>query len=256
METEAKEMRSFHGDPAIKQKYIDRVKHHQKLDNIIQGTYWENGRGCAVGCTLEKGLSPHDRYPVELGLPTWLAHLEDHLFENLHIKEAKTLPLAFLEAIPVGIKESEFHLVNTRFKIFWLERQKRQAGDIYADPKVEEAIDRVIELLTLSINGCDFSHETWYDLKSRIRNKIDMMSDHSWSQKVALRAALYAAHDIGSDSMMQVVRQSVAITAARTNGVGFINAADLQTSSTKEAVESEAIVKRDCLLNGLRALGT
>lgn len=47
-------MKSYHNNPAIKQKYIDRVKEHQRLDNLVQGYgYWENGKGCAVGCTLE-----------------------------------------------------------------------------------------------------------------------------------------------------------------------------------------------------------
>lgn len=66
-------MLSFHNDIAVKQKYLDRVMAHQKADNIIRGTGWSNGKGCAVGCTLEN--YDHSRYPIELGVPEWLAKI-------------------------------------------------------------------------------------------------------------------------------------------------------------------------------------
>lgn len=94
-------MLSFHNDQEIKEKYLNRVIKHRELDNLIQGTGWENGKGCAVGCTLEN--YDHSRYPIELGLPEWLARLEDRIFEGLPRKEAILWPERFLESIPVGI---------------------------------------------------------------------------------------------------------------------------------------------------------
>jgi hypothetical protein len=46
-------MKAFHNDQAIKDKYIARVEAHIKADNLIRGTGWYGGKGCAVGCTLE-----------------------------------------------------------------------------------------------------------------------------------------------------------------------------------------------------------
>jgi hypothetical protein len=94
-------MLSFHNDPTIKEKYLNRVKLHRELDNIIQGIGWENGKGCAVGCTLEN--YDHSEYPIELGLPEWLARLEDAIFENILNEEAMLWPEKFLDAIPVGV---------------------------------------------------------------------------------------------------------------------------------------------------------
>ena len=68
----------------VKEKYLSRVVAHRKADNIIQGLGWEEGRGCAVGCTLEN--YDHWRYPIELGLPEWLAHLEDRIFAHNNLK--------------------------------------------------------------------------------------------------------------------------------------------------------------------------
>lgn len=78
---------------------------------------WENGKGCAIGCTLE-GYD-HERYPIELGIPVELAHLEEQIFEGLSNGEAKDFPLEFLEAIPLG---ADLSGVADRWKIKNLER--------------------------------------------------------------------------------------------------------------------------------------
>jgi hypothetical protein len=91
---------AFHGDPAVKLKYLDRVRAHRLADQIVKGQYWENGKGCAVGCTLHSGN--HQAYESELGVPAQFAYLQDLLFEHLPIDRARTFPERFLEAIPVG----------------------------------------------------------------------------------------------------------------------------------------------------------
>src|SRR6185437_15188822 len=93
-------LRAFHGDQAIKDKYLARIRAHAAADAITQGIGWENGKGCAIGCTLE--AYDHSRYPIELGLPEWLARLEDRIFEGLPKAEAMAWPEAFLEAITPG----------------------------------------------------------------------------------------------------------------------------------------------------------
>jgi hypothetical protein len=93
-------MLAFHNDPAIKEKYLDRVESHYKMDEIEKGYYWEKGKGCAVGCTIHG--NQHIKYEIELGIPKVLAHLEDRIFEGLPNERAKIWPKEFLEAINVG----------------------------------------------------------------------------------------------------------------------------------------------------------
>jgi hypothetical protein len=93
-------MLSYHNNHAIKEKYLARVQQHALADEIIKGQYWEGGKGCAVGCTIHS--SEHAAYESELGLPTWLARLEDALFEGCPNEYSKTFPERFLEAINVG----------------------------------------------------------------------------------------------------------------------------------------------------------
>ncbi len=81
MITKTKTLLSYHGKTSIKRRYLKRVRAHAKTDELIKGTYWDNGKGCAVGCTVHSG--DHKAYETELGIPAWLAHLEDVIFENL-----------------------------------------------------------------------------------------------------------------------------------------------------------------------------
>ena len=45
--TTMKQLISFHGDPAIKEKYLARIAAHAAADEIEKGYYWEGGKGCA-----------------------------------------------------------------------------------------------------------------------------------------------------------------------------------------------------------------
>ena len=51
---------------------------------------------------LHDSFVDHDAYEAELGFPTWLARLEDTLFEGMPNHAAKSFPVTFLEAVPVG----------------------------------------------------------------------------------------------------------------------------------------------------------
>jgi hypothetical protein len=109
-------MKAFHNDPKLKQRYLNRALAHQAADEIIKGKYWENGKGCAVGCTIHS--NNHAAYETELGVPEWLARLEDRIFEGLSNDEAKDFPFLFLDAINVG---SDLSKIKIPMLIFIIE---------------------------------------------------------------------------------------------------------------------------------------
>ncbi len=74
----------------------------------------ENGKwkGCAVGCSIHSlniqlkknyETNNHKVYETALGIPEWLARLEDTIFEGLTVEESKLWPERFAKAIPVGV---------------------------------------------------------------------------------------------------------------------------------------------------------
>ncbi len=90
-------MQAFNNDQKIKEFYLSRIREHYKADEIIKGAYWENGKGCAVGCTIHS--SNHEDYEKIFGIPISLARLEDSIFERLENSLAKEWPLKFLESM-------------------------------------------------------------------------------------------------------------------------------------------------------------
>ncbi len=133
-------MRAFHNDQAVKDKYLARVKAHREIDNLVQGTGWKNGKGCAVGCTLES--YDHAAYETELGIPEWLAHVEDKIFEGLDKETAMMWPERFLAAIRPG---ADLDKVKALFLVYVLESI---LGTFDHDkyPAIKLVIDAVIDL--------------------------------------------------------------------------------------------------------------
>lgn len=110
-------MNAYLNSADLKSRFLAEISKHEAADQLIKGSYGEmNGqfRGCAIGCSLHSmniiqgapdllgRTGDHRRYPSALGLPIWLAYLEDDIFEQLPIELAKTWPRRFAEAVPVG----------------------------------------------------------------------------------------------------------------------------------------------------------
>jgi hypothetical protein len=147
-------LQAFHNKESEKQKYVSRMKSHIAADELIRGEGWTGKKGCAVGCTLNR--YNHKCYQDELGLPEWLARLEDTLFEGMSLEKSKTFPLEFLEAIPVGANlDKTFH----KFCIYVLQDCKKNVELKY--DYVIEAIDSVIGYHQKSIVGFESESAAW-----------------------------------------------------------------------------------------------
>lgn len=103
-------MLTFYSDPARKQARIDRAKKHVEMDRLVSGFYrdGETDRGCSVGCDAidicnDTGTSPHGVVSEYDGVPEWLEHLRDVIFEGLYDADRSGWHVALAEAIPVGV---------------------------------------------------------------------------------------------------------------------------------------------------------
>src|SRR5690606_25985304 len=88
---------------------------------------FEEGKGCAVGCSLNSiaqikkiGLdcSEHNLYEEYLGVPEWLAKVEDTIFEGIPDKRRKTWPVEFGEAINEG---ADLNKIKVPFIVYILQ---------------------------------------------------------------------------------------------------------------------------------------
>ena len=140
---------SFHGDEAIKRKYLRRVEAHRKADELVQGTGWEqNGvtRGCAVGCIFD--AYDHSRGPVEIGAPEWLLRLADTIHEGLPRETAigkgpkTSWPRRFLDAIPVGVN---LEPVRWKFALVLLGENAKRVRELQIDEPLKQQVLDAIE---------------------------------------------------------------------------------------------------------------
>ena len=140
-------MLAYHNKPELKDEYLARLAAHAAADEIIKGQYWEDGKGCAVGCTIHG--SDHSRYETELGIPQVLARLEDCIFEGLPNGEAKKFPRQFLAAIRPGADISK---VGIQFMIS-VQRRNLKRLDQQAHPDVAAAIKGSMKVLRDWLHG-------------------------------------------------------------------------------------------------------
>jgi len=179
-------MKTFHGDKKIKAKYLKRLKAHAKADEIIQGTGWRNGKGCAVGCTLEN--YKHKQYEVELGIPEWLAYLEDKIFEGLQKEDAMKFPVQFLSAVPVGIGDDAMYKLRCdldyqRLSILLKEQTKLHPDDDFG---VNKALE---EVMRLNQEYVDPEHEDWSTAMSAAMSA----NSSAWSAAMSANSSAWSA---------------------------------------------------------------
>lgn len=151
-----KTMLSFHNDEQLKEQYVNKMLLHAKADEIRQGFYWENGKGCATGCLMENPR-PHSLYPIKIGVPESIAYLEDKIFEGLPNEDAKQFAVDFVKAIPVGADLSK---VEYRFKL-WLLTDKYNGVIKYANEETKKIIRQIAKLHKKMISGESVSDEDW-----------------------------------------------------------------------------------------------
>jgi len=176
-------MLAFVETTVTKPQIIKKLKDHAKADDFIKGTYWENGKGCAVGCTIES--SNHVEYETRFGIPQMLARLEDRIFEGLPNDKAKKWPLRFMEAIKPGADLTtvgwEFQYRLQINNLEFAQKQKFPA-DVIA------AIKLVIDVLEPMTKG----------------KKVDRSAAESAAAWSAARSA--AAYEEMADLLLEIIK--------------------------------------------------
>jgi hypothetical protein len=175
-------MKAFLNDESVRKKYLDRVHAHAKADEFIKGKYWQNGKGCAVGCTIHD--SDHSKYETELGIPEWLARVEDAFFEGLPNELAKEWPVKFLEAVNIG---ADLNKIKPAFMIYILD-QALKNFDHEKYPDVKTAINHVQDLWI--INPDQTEESLWVAARS--------ITWAVWSAESAVETASWLARSATS----------------------------------------------------------
>jgi hypothetical protein len=199
-------MNAYFGKQEMKDLKLAQVRAHRMADQIIKGKYWENGKGCAVGCTVHS--SDHSAYEREMGIPRLLARLEDCLFERLPNERAMTWPEEFLEAIQIG---ADLSLVGARF-MHWLLVDPKEGVIQHANTdQTREAIQKIAALYARKIGGSPVSINDWLVAAAAAAAAADAAAD-------AVDAVAVAAVAV-ADAVAVAVANAVAVAADAADAV-------------------------------------
>ncbi len=187
-------MIAFHNDSALRDATLAEMQAHHDADRLVQGWYWEDGRGCAVGCLTHDPHGGHAQYPVRWGIPTVLARLEDRIFEGLPTEGARKWPLRFLGAIRVG---ADLTGVWPRFAHVLLVDPEYGVARHTQDGSLSRvAVTQVAALYQRAIDGGIVAREEWREARDADYAAADAAADAAASYAAAAAAAAaYARRD-------------------------------------------------------------
>jgi hypothetical protein len=131
-----------------KQHYVKKMEAHAAADEIIQGSYWENGKGCHVGCLVDvKKDAWHEELEKETGIPQALGYLFDRIFEGLPNGDAKLFARDTIKMVPPNTDLSN---VVSKFLV-WLMKDLQK----YTKPRSDQrkALQNVRKLYERRLAG-------------------------------------------------------------------------------------------------------
>ncbi len=192
---------SYHNKPEIKDKYVKRMEDHISADELSRGIGFVNNKGCAVGCTLNS--YNHSQFPIELGIPEWLARVLDRVFEGMSLEKSKTYPLLFLESIKVGV---DLEKIKIPFLLFVL----NSLLDKFDHNKFPEVLNSINTVIQLYKNG-----ETDLQKFKAAYAYADAYADAAYADAAyAAAAAAYAAYAAYADAAAAYAAAYAAYAAA------------------------------------------
>jgi hypothetical protein len=200
---------AYHGKQSIKDEILEQLDAHYVADEIIKGIYWENGKGCAVGCTIHSGI--HSEYEPIFGIPTILAFLEDVIFEGLPNELAKEWPIKFMSAIQPGADLSK---VWPKFAVFLLTDEKYGAIQYAINDDQKNAIKKVADLYS---QNKEVFYREWRDAANAAASAANAASyAGAYFAARAANAAAYTAASAAARAASDT--NAAAYTAAHATG--------------------------------------
>jgi len=182
-------MQAFFNDPQLKASLLARLEGHFIADEIVQGHYWENGKGCFIGCAIHGDKEME--FPRQFGLSPYVARLGEYFFERFPAARAKALPIDIIASIPVGVDSS---FVWPRF-LHW---QVTHPDYGLLRLPLEPAVARIVQEV-------DALYANWPEVDMRAADNVAMAARDAVLD--AVMAATYAAR--AADNVAMAARDAV-----------------------------------------------
>lgn len=208
---------TFDGDPVLKDRYLDRLRRHIDAGDFRFAPAWEDGKGSALGCTIEAG--DIDVYAEQLGVPAALAMVLDSLVNSQPpgpmFRHATDFALRWLTMLPVGVDLSPIPGTITCDLLDHPLLIETTQGH----PSIEGARRTVIDLHRSALEGREIARTLWREARrhavrttdatedDRARGAARVIEAAAWPHltRSALRDTLDALSRLANDKAMQEI---------------------------------------------------
>jgi hypothetical protein len=205
---------AFTNTKQTKRQALATMRKHVKADQLVKGKYWEEGKGCAVGCQYHNfKANPdinsgwHELAETVHGIPRQLAYLEDRIFENLENGIAMAWPERFLSSIPTGADLSN---VVPQLMLWILKDATHGVIKFAKREHTKKAIQDVIALYELKLAGKTLTEDQW-----RVASRAAYAAYADAADAAAAAAAdAYAAYAAYADAYAAAYADAYAAAAA------------------------------------------
>lgn len=136
-----------------KKEAIEKAVAHRLADEFTQGQWWENGKGCSLGCMFHD-VTGHNWFETaasQTGIPLEIVHLQERVFEGLPAEKAKFWTERFYQAVPEG---ADLSSVTPKFLLWLLIDEKHGVLRFTRDGSgYRRAVLTVADMLRRKIDG-------------------------------------------------------------------------------------------------------
>ena len=185
-------MLAFTNTKVTKIELIASLERHAAADAFVKGYYWQDGKGCAVGCSLHDFHAmpgDHAAYEPLFGIPQVLARLEDGIFEGLPTDLAKEWPLRFAHAVRPG---ADLSGVWPRFAVWLLVDPEHGVLRHAQAAATRKVIQDVADGYSAGIDGRPLTRDEWIGLR-RAAAAAAAYAAATYAAATYAAAAAYAA---------------------------------------------------------------
>ena|SRR6266480_159492 len=210
-------MQSYNNDPLLKVMLLEETRTHREADQVIQGTYGDvidgKWRGCAVGCAIHSlnsrlgtdyETSDHAVYEEALGIPEWLARLEDTIFEHLPREQAMLWPEQFTESIPVGVSEFSLERVKWQFCAYLLKENIERVLTLEIADELKKQVVSAVRRVLL-VHETALQTERWDESAAR---SAESAARSARSAESAAWSAESAAYERYAEELLRLLRSA------------------------------------------------
>ena len=175
---------AWYGEQRLKDAALARLAEHRRLDQLTQGTYFKDGRGCHLGCLTHANEGSHSATERLFAIPERIAYWLEAVFEGLSSDQCAAWVIESTAAIPVGADLSlcHHHLAH------WLLGTDSPSAAGNEHELVREAVVRVRDLHRRAAAGELIDDEQWPAARSAAESAA-----RPAARSAAESAARYAA---------------------------------------------------------------